>query len=571
MVGDINRDGRDEVVVQNPFNLYVGIFEWDLRAQLSLVSQVYNRVPAPDGQTAWVLSGADQMQIACPGAHIFAFNHADGYMGVFEWRLTGLTCIWSANNQIASPPAPWQVDNQTKYLVIPGTAGSAVSYLLAYKSATNSLGILIWSPIQSSLQILASPASDYNSGWNVSSSARFVVDNSGSLSAPTIFVCDGNFGAISLWASPNQTITIASESSFPVPAWSPTLMASAPSTTFPTYTPAQSAIYAYISQQIPLPNPVSDIRALYTNSAYAVSFPTWALSVENLAMPENKGWAPADWDVVQQGLSAELYNVGYVWGWYTGVYDTFWTDVIGQQKLDLSTVTAAIEQTQAVQTATYWNQQVFVAVIWGLAALPPLSTLAVPLAMTASLMGSALGAPGSSPDILIGQLKDRIDNASASNLFKYQSELTAIVTDPVKLRILSALVEKQWAVQLDSFSSQKTAISAANRLSFYQALFPGVFSIQVYPNCGSNYADDLNRYEACPYDKAYCHYAVANTANPGNYDVYLLFAKGSLGAVSFPTQDLVTDLFTNLNISKDIFFMGYSGWNDIPRYTSQLA
>src|ERR1019366_8113254 len=120
MVGDINRDGRDEVVVQNPFNLYVGIFEWDLRAQLSLVSQVYNRVPAPDGQTAWVLSGADQMQIACPGAHIFAFNHADGYMGVFEWRLTGLTCIWSANNQIASPPAPWQVDNQTKYLVNPG-------------------------------------------------------------------------------------------------------------------------------------------------------------------------------------------------------------------------------------------------------------------------------------------------------------------------------------------------------------------------------------------------------------------------------------------------------------------
>jgi hypothetical protein len=595
LVADVNQDGRDEVVIQSRGNSFLGVFEWG-GAQLNFLSQAGGQVPGLN-VTSWELHDSDQMQVgyyyanssASPNAItpvIVVLNADTGYMGVLQWGTQEcLNCVW-LSDQIGGPSSPWQVNSQNQYFVLPPPAGEQnLIPILVYNSGSKCVAVLTWSPLSSSpeLPCLAGPAYQYSTGWSVSSGSQFFIDTSSSTATPKVFVRDVSLGAISSWndATSNQPLIVTGQTSFPVPTWSPTMLASAPSTPFPVYSGDQLDIYQYLSQQIPLMPQVSDIRQLYTNASYQNSFALWAEVVKETAMPTGKDWTTTDWQTVQDELCVELADVSYVFGWYTALYETFWSYVIAQQQADLSTVRVMIQPasnpiTHGSLTIAYWTGQVFVGLIWGLAAVPGLDLLAMPLAMSASLAGSAYAAPTSAPPTINDdQLKQDIDNTNASNLLDYQAEVAVIVGDPLKMVIFSALLEHQWALTVGSLSDQQAPISAANRTCFYQVLLPGVFTITLFPNSQSQVPEyktgeptvPPSSAPICPLDDTWSYYWEPNAANPQNWDIYLLSQGTGFPNVGLPTQALMSDLFTELNISRDIFFRGYSGWGAIPQDT----
>ncbi len=526
LVADWDRTGVPKVII--PLAEYKGmvIAEWTASAALSVIWQCGLSVPGIDGVQDWEVNAggffgaSDAFYVANldgTGDALFIVQATSGGgAGVLKWQNGGLYCVWQGGAD------GWGLSFFNQHY--PAHMGGSGATILAFAPGA-SLGLLAWSP---------------------------------------------------------GTLTCLTQSQYCVPGWNLNFLTGLPATPFTPFTGTQLQIYRQMCENLTPPAlggdyQTGDIRYQYANLTNADTFSGWATQIKDMSpLP---GYTQEDWDAVALTISAEAGWVGTMYG--------FSADMAGlalainiQQDEDLNHCFGKLTLDPVTSPApiSYWAGAVIDAALWGLAAAPLGPVAQVGLAVAASLFGSFVGQPssGGPPTTVVEyrNFKTTVDTLFSAALTGTYLDLQAVVTDPVKLRLAGRLAEGPWYWGITDNTAVAAHGTSPNRIMFYQMLMAVEFSLFVWTNSKENYPmhrwlDWSGGHEATLIDApSWAYWSIPNA--DGTYTVALL-AQGTLdeggqgiNLVAYPIQDLMTDLFTNLQVQPTDLALQRVGWDKIP-------
>jgi hypothetical protein len=575
--------GVPSIAVYSPTTNYMALLQWDA------TQKTFTSSPGQSHQAGgWDYGSLDQHQVAdLDGdglSEIFVYAPNDANIGMLKFVNGSFQSYGITSQQFGTKGKMWQPGNNDKYFCMNGS-GSIPGLIYAYASNPLNFGVLCYQQLNTMFDCVWTGTSlAPNNAWKVTASDTFYAGLPGDSATPSLITLSNQspsvltLGGLS-WNGKNVNtgyqVQFVSSGTVPVPAWSPTTLASnAPATAFPLQwpNPAQQAIYGYISQLFPIPGaanptPTTNIRSLYTSFGDMGKFQDFATGIEKYqtlssipsnwpALPAGNNWQNTDWATVLNTIVNECNQVNTAYSMYLDI-GSLAEDLNTFQVADLATVDLNIKQ--LVQTSPeskfdYWLGQVFVAIVVGLAA--GLAILAGPEAiafgvfidMVASLIGSAVGynpkqLESLEEDEVAKQITDTLSNSIVSNSL----DLSAILKDPVKMNILNGLHDNVWLLDTSLPSTIKEPFQTVDRLGMYQLLMPISFSITAF-GPGSNPPEQGATYTL------------------GNIN-YCLKGDNYISASEFQGTTLYTDLFKTIGVTEQDFFLGNGAWADIPRTT----
>ena len=354
-------------------------------------------------------------------------------------------------------------------------------------------------------------------------------------------------------------------------------------------------IYGYISDSLD-PDCHSDIRFEYTSLNYS-NRGSFSSMADQLTNPKNSeyiqqlpGSGAAAWSALQTQIGKELTAVGSIIDWggsdSMGYLNSQIEQTQTEQLLNAADNVNGTDSPSDSSTVTFWLSNLVDAAIWGVAAIPGLAEALPAAPIVLSLVGTLYPAAATafSPDtppvpqqVPYGQFQAQVIQAYKDASDELAAKVVRISSDPVLLPILGGLLNADTS-PLWKFTSVDLLDLANNcagpaRLQYYSTFIPMRFHFLIWQNVTltNPYCCFPNLNEG--YDQISLHspdYAYFTEQNSGGtYNIYLLCA-GTVGrddtpSLSYPIQDLFTDLFQNLGVSQADFFHGNGLWAAIGR------
>lgn len=567
------------IAVYDPQDQYIGLFQWN-------GTNNFTMGPAQGGSVGhWNLQSGDQIQVADLNGdgidEIFIYSPQSKDIAVFEWKTSEFQSYAITPGTIGTAPTDWSIGNSDKYYCVNSPSGTRI-FAFGSNPTSSSPWVAVLEYESGSAAFSCQWASSSllaNNGWPVTGSDSFYAGPSSSSATATLFTTSTQntesssaftLGAID-WSG--DSLEISSSAQMPVPAWSVGFLASAPHTDFAPFVDGdQPAIYTYISHLFPMPGQKSSgkpIRDLYTHTEDSGDFYPFAMKINGVTLEHipsywpkpGAAWSEHDWHEVVKTIVAECNQVSTVYALFASMA-TLIGDLNTFQKADLGTVSTNIQSlSQPSQTPEweYWAGQITVGVLWGLAAagtafFPGAEAAAVAWGVSMSTFASLAGSiAGYNPTQkqsypAIQNMQNALTNTLVASIVTQSKELTAILKDPVKLKIANGLHESEWEIDTSLPSKAQLPFSNMDRLSMYQNLIPYYFHIYVanYPN------------RPAP------GYALLILSNL----YYSMNGQGGISESSFTGSPLYPDLFTTLKVSVDDFLLGNGPWAMIPRTTN---
>ena len=104
LTADVDGDGRQEILVNNPVDKWTGLFKWEREA-------LHTPWASPSPIDGWQRSGEDAFfaaDIERVGRYdIVIANEGDGWMGVLNWDGAGLRIAWASPSPLTGPAGSW--------------------------------------------------------------------------------------------------------------------------------------------------------------------------------------------------------------------------------------------------------------------------------------------------------------------------------------------------------------------------------------------------------------------------------------------------------------------------------
>jgi hypothetical protein len=347
-----------------------------------------------------------------------------------------------------------------------------------------------------------------------------------------------------------------------LPAWNLSFILGQPSTPLVPFTGDQLSIYQYMSNQV-YSDSLGDIRSEYTNlNIPDGNFPSYSAQIADMTNPSGQNFSAADWSAVQTILVPELQNVGPLRGLFSNMNDLALA-IESQQDSDLTTAVQNVDANIVSNndTVDFWFGQFVDAAIWGAAVFPEAKVGQMALAVTASLFGGYLGSSGPQ-QVAYSQFKSLVDgtylNARTQN---GTNEVTAL-GDAGMIAVAGQLAGEAWAWQPSESVDIALSTTNANRLAFYQILIPVRFQIIQFLENPMNYP-----YGDAQRNAPWSYWSEQNS--DGTFNVYMLgYPDNYLTPYGYASQDLMTDLFQNLGVSQQEFFLSQGVWSGIQQVSS---
>lgn len=575
---DVDGDGLEELVVVNLDTQWIGVLKQNNGALdcVWLVPQVVPPLPLPVTPVqglfgfTWSLREGDQFHVARFGDRdmLVAFNSDGPWMGVISWQTQGLVSMWGVQSRVGTDALFWQLQGEDRIHIadVEGTGGDQV---VLFNPMGPYTGVLEWTNGQLSPRWLSPspfPGKDGAPAWNQSQGdVHFVVAPSSG--GDRLLVHDnGDFVGVIGWDGSG----LSSLGVYPsvIPGWSVDFIVNGPATPLPTFSGGQQQAYVYISNTLgqQIDSDISDIRSTYTNlNIEAGQFDSWAGSLRKMTFPSSGiSFSQEDWDVVVGALDGELPCIGKIRKFF-GNIDDLLSQIDRQRQTDLLHVASLVVPDPSSQSeVTYWAGQILEALAWAAAAAVPEGG-GIPMSFAASILGSAL-ADGGSDDLQqvpYAEFAGMVNTGYFSALALNGRNMETVLADAVKMRMIKELVVGPWAWSPEQTPNAAQATQNPNRIAFYQILLPTYYSIKTweetpypYPTILVQEGPHVIRQQLDAPSYAYW----AQPLEDGNYNVYLL-QSGS----DYPSSDMMDDLFNQLGVSHEDFFVGNGGWAQIPR------
>lgn len=609
-VADFNGDGKDELFVFNPVENWIGAFDWSGSALQWLGGQG-GGVPANEGGGAWYFSGADQHFVADLDGdgkdEIVVFNPDNKLIGVFQWNGVGMQCPWMIEGQIpnSTDDGGWNIGDTDQYFVA-DLNGDGRDELVVINLGDRWAGALRWdnSQLQNTwavpncfpfwgMSLLAGGPETpfpYSQLPFVDTQMAIYEYVSGELSSTNDIRTLYPSWGVSGFSSAQQALNQLSNPDYAASEWAAVILAL-----------SQDFVFGYISDTLES-ECQGNIRFEYTNGAKTDSdFSNYASAANNLAAGTPAppfDFASSDpygryqlFGKVALQIAGECSCIGDVVKILNDDMDGLAGALKDAQMGQLDTVVTNITQTVSpvVSTAGWWAGQVADALIWGAAAISfgeGTYGVNIALSLTASMFGSLLsagtGGSGNNPPPPIVTLADfdsKIEKIYENTLCANSNALQVVLQDPVKLPLIYGLVQEVWAwPSASDFIPSVFSQNAENtyRLYFYQQIIPTAFQMMIWPNVSEStpfyieisMGTPLTTYVDAPADS----YLSLENSN-GMYDIYMLY-QGSTNLsqsskFQYPSGALMSDLFATLGVSQSDFFTGANGWN-IPTVTADV-
>ena len=598
MPGFFATAGVPSIAVYSPSTAYIALLQWDPQ-QKQFVSS-----PGQGHQAGnWSFGSEDKHHVAdLDGdgmSEMFVYAPNDGYIGVLKWVSGSFQSYAITNSQIGSGQNQWSPgkasgsgkDKQENHYFCLNGSQNTPGQIYAFSpnggpSNAPQVALLYYSNQNFNCAWAGSSLSS-NNGWPVTAEDTFYAGPSWDAASPKLITLSNQgpsaspvltLGAAS-WNGTNLTsgqVQLVSSQTVPIPSWSPAGLANAPHTAFPQWpSVSQQQIYAYISQLFPIPgatNPsaTNDVRSLYTSAGDSNKWETYADALEKVTMPSqipaywpqppaNNNWSNSDWTAVVGTIANECNEVDTAYSMY-GDMGSLTADFSVYQQQDLTTVKLNIKQAGAVNPESeiaYWIGHIAVDFLWILAAAMAVFAVAsVALAAAAATLTSTIAAalgefvnynPKRVESFAEAEAEQQILTTTSNSIVSNSLDLTAILTDPVKMMILDGLHDNVWQMTTSLPSTVKQPFQLMDRLWMYQQLLPFYFSIDVYKP-GAN-PDSSN----------------SPTYSANNVNYFLKDQNGYISASQFSGTTLYSDLFTTIGVTEVDFFAGHGGWSSIPR------
>jgi hypothetical protein len=596
MPGYFATQGVTSIAVYSPSTAYIALLQWDPQ------QKQFTSSPGQGHQAGnWSFGSEDKHQIAdLDGdgfSEMFVYAPNDGYIGILKWINGSFQSYAITNSQIGSGQNQWTpgkesgsgTDIQEDHYFCLSGSGNTPGNIFAFSpnggpSNTPKVARLYYFNQNTTQEFRCSWAGSSllaNNGWPVTATDTFHAGKSWDAATPQLITLSNQgpsatpvltLGGAS-WNAASGQVQLVSSEKLPIQAWSPaTLASNAPATAFTPF-PAgnQSQIYTYISQLFPLPSESkgdgpSSIRSIYDSTGDSGKFESYAgalAPVKQLsqipgdwpAVPSGNTWTDQDWLAVQDPIVHECNQVDTTYRVY-GDIGKLAADLALFQKQDLGTVRLNIKQAQAVNPKSeldYWLGEIFVTLLCALAAstgfVEGLVGLGVFLSTAASVAGAVVGYnPTQSKSYAEAEAEQDIVDTTSNTIVGESIDITDILTDPIKLKILDKLHDNEWKMKTSLPSTMRQPFQSVDRLWMYQQLLPFYFSIEVYapgaqlPNSNPTY-----------------------TPQPARVLYFLKDQNGYITASQFGGTTLFTDLFTTLAVTENDFFAGNGGWSSIQR------
>jgi len=606
VAADLDADGSQELVVFDAANR-LGVLKYDGSA-FSLIALSTSSVQPGAGMTPWILFPGDRFhRMHLGGRDCIAAFDGRSWFGLFDWNGSNLQVLWSTGAPLSSDGgAIWQASstdslypvdidgdgdqeiflydgnrsvavakwNQSalsmitpieqqftngpwQWSIAPGNQFEVLKLQGAESVAVfngSSLGNLVWQDGTLQIGISANGTADAPEQWAFRPADRILAANLDGEAIAELFIWDGagnaavlKWGVAAVWSAQGW-----------IGAWNLDFVMSAPATPLVPFTGSQLPVYQYMSNYV-YPESLGDIRGEYLNTNIK-DFGTYGAQLQSATNPPGQGFTDADWAAVQGVLVPELKSVSPTRDLFTNL-DTLAGDVQSQQDSDLSyTVQMVNEKIQTNDdTVDYVISQILDALIWGAAVVPEEKGDQMALAIMASLFGGIMGGSSQPQTATYSNFKCMVDQQFLNAVQKNDDNKTAAMSDAGLLAVISQLASQSWYWDPDRSIDIARQTQNANRIAFYQVVIPVRFQIVQFLDNPTSYPYGDAQQEA-PW--SYWSQPAAN----GQYNVYLLcYPDTFFHPYAFPTQDLMNDLFQNLSVLQEDFFLGRYGWKNIPQ------
>ena len=356
-------------------------------------------------------------------------------------------------------------------------------------------------------------------------------------------------------------------------------------------------VYGYICSSIDA-DCNNDVWSEFKNTSYTnyYSFGDLAARVDQLQAPEPQCWPNAVWTAMQTQLVAQLNGAGSVINWQTSMQKMILQlQVVHDQALNLALTnfngSAPSPNTQVSSVVA----DVLAAVFCGAAAVPGfgdvLATGPILLSFIASILPevySALAPAPSQPPpaILYSQYAADIDEQFTLATTALTNHVETLLGDSIRLPLVGSLLNGTADNSLWETTEADIEVYVNNNLTptivtYYSTFIPMRFNFLVWQKSSTLYYCKSGNFQNPqptrvplnpPADTSY-----AATSNSGESMALLLCVRGgSLGrlstnpTLSYPSQDLITDLFTTRGVSQAEFFNRQGMWVGISSENADL-
>jgi hypothetical protein len=599
-VADFDGDGKDELFVFNPVENWIGAFDWSGSAIQWLGGQAEG-VPSSKGSDVWSFGSGDQHFVADLDGdgkdEIVVFNPEDQWIGVFQWNGQQMECPWMVGGQIQgnTDSGSWNMALSDHYFVA-DLNGDGRDELVVINPTDRWAGALRWSDSQIQ-NIWAVP--NCFPFWGMSLLATGPETPFPYSQLPfvetqlTIYeyvsralASTGNIRSlyptwdVSGFESMQQSLNQLKNTGYDASEWAAVMVAL-----------SQDFVYGYISDTLES-GCRGNIRFEYTNGAKTdEDFGNYEGQAKSLAAappPPPFNFASSDpygryqlFNNVALQIAAECSCVGDVVQLLgKDMYDlagALRDAQINQLEIVVGNITKTVDAT--VSNTEWWAGQVVDALLWGAAAISfgdGTYGVNIALSITASMFGSILssdsGDSGNTPPppiVDLVEFESELETIYENTLDTNLNALQVVLQDPVKLRLIYNLAQEVWAWPLN-FAAEVFSQSAENtyRLYFYQQIIPLSFQMMIWSEVSESQpfyllidmGTPLTEYVNAPDDS----YLILENSD-GMNNIYMLY-QGSTNLshssnFKYPSSDMMSDLFQTLDVSQSDFFTGANGWN----------
>jgi hypothetical protein len=537
-------------------------------------------LPYANSTENWQMDVDDQLLVAnlqgsTGPASLLLFNPTLPTLGVAQWSDgVGLQITSVQQQSLPTAPAwggasPWPMDPSAQ----PRTLGLANGTDVLVFVGDESLVVCEW---VGGFQALAQSQGSITGLGEVPAWTCAPTDQYFAVSDPTgasqLFLVLGqaNAGIVMNWALVGLTgvgLLVQAQGSQSLPGWGPALVAAGPALGYAPFensgTSPLGDIYTAISNAAD-PTSQGDLRSLYGNTNTAFTVATWfAWLAANPSPPAGSGYAQADWSAVQSTLLAETQALTVIYSLYANL-QALAADLLNQQNMDLAQAIILSNPSSAGNPQVgFWLLQALDAILWGAAALcgeTPL--LAMGLSAIASLLSAAMGPHTETGPTLIEytQIQEQIDEAYAALLTTNGMGESELVADGLKCAIIRWMATGTWAWPSTRSIDLAAATQYANRIAFYQSLLPAIYTVFTWQSD----SDGPPTYVQKP--PAYDYWG-QETGGEYTYTMYALAGWWDVDSAGWPSQDLITDLFSTCGVQPQDFWLRQGPWSAMPTHT----